>query len=94
MINRTTIRDKEIQMETTEKFWLKSYPEGMPAEVDVTQYQSLVQLLEEAFKKFSARNAYACMGKYLTYGKLDLMSQKVGAWLQQQGLKKAPVLRS
>jgi hypothetical protein len=42
MINRTTIRDKEIQMETTEKFWLKSYPEGMPAEVDVTQYQSLV----------------------------------------------------
>jgi len=75
-------------METTEKFWLKSYPEGMPAEVDVTQYQSLVQLLEEAFKKFSARKAYACMGKYLTYGKLDLMSQKVGAWLQQQGLKK------
>ncbi|MBC3811496.1 MULTISPECIES: long-chain-fatty-acid--CoA ligase [Undibacterium] len=75
-------------METTEKFWLKSYPEGMPAEIDVTQYQSLVQLLEEAFKKFSARNAYACMGKYLTYGKLDLMSQKVGAWLQQQGLKK------
>lgn len=75
-------------METTEKFWLKSYPEGMPAEIDVTQYQSLVQLLEEAFKKFSERNAYACMGKYLTYGKLDLMSQKVGAWLQQQGLKK------
>lgn len=75
-------------METTEKFWLKSYPEGMPAEIDVMQYQSLVQLLEEAFKKFSARNAYACMGKYLTYGKLDLMSQKVGAWLQQQGLKK------
>lgn len=75
-------------METTEKFWLKSYPEGMPAEIDVTQYQSLVLLLEEAFKKFSARNAYACMGKYLTYGKLDLMSQKVGAWLQQQGLKK------
>lgn len=75
-------------MQTTEKFWLKSYPEGMPAEIDVTQYQSLVQLLEEAFKKFSDRNAYACMGKYLTYGKLDLMSQKIGAWLQQRGLKK------
>lgn len=75
-------------MQTTEKFWLKSYPEGMPAEIDVTQYQSLVQLLEEAFKKFSDRNAYACMGKYLTYGKLDLMSQKTGAWLQQRGLKK------
>ncbi|MBC3861328.1 long-chain-fatty-acid--CoA ligase [Undibacterium jejuense] len=71
-----------------DKFWLKSYPQGMPAEIDVTQYQSLVQLLEEAFKKFAARNAYACMGKLLTYGELDTMSRQVAAWLQQRGLKK------
>jgi len=71
-----------------DKFWLKSYPEGMPAEIDVTQYQSLVQLLEEAFKKFSARNAYACMGKFLTYGELDTMSRQVASWLQSKGIKK------
>ena len=71
-----------------DKFWLKSYPEGMPAEIDVTQYQSLVQLLEEAFKKFAARNAYACMGKLLTYGELDAMSRQVASWLQSKGLKK------
>jgi len=70
-----------------DKFWLKSYPEGMPAEIDVTQYQSLVQLLEESFKKFAARNAYACMGKFLTYGELDIMSRQVAAWLQSRGLK-------
>ncbi|WP_211445192.1 long-chain fatty acid--CoA ligase [Collimonas humicola] len=71
-----------------DKFWLKSYPEGVATEVDYTQYQSLVQLLEEAFQKYAARNAYACMGKYLTYAEVDQMSRKVGAWLQGKGLQK------
>ena len=71
-----------------DKFWLKSYPEGIPAEIDVNQYQSLVQLLEESFQKFAARNAYVCMDKFLTYGELDILSKKVGAWLQNKGLKK------
>jgi long-chain acyl-CoA synthetase len=71
-----------------DKFWLKSYPEGVATEIDYTQYQSLVQLLEEAFQKYAARNAYACMGKYLTYAEVDQMSRKVGAWLQGKGLQK------
>ncbi len=71
-----------------DKFWLKSYPEGIPAEIDVNQYTSLVQLLEESFQKFAARNAYVCMDKFLTYGELDNLSKKVGAWLQNKGLKK------
>ncbi|MBC3921147.1 long-chain fatty acid--CoA ligase [Undibacterium sp. CY18W] len=71
-----------------DKFWLKSYPAGVPAEINVNQYQSLVQMLEEAFQKFAARDAYACMGKRMTYGELDTLSKKVGAWLQSKGLKK------
>ena len=71
-----------------DKFWLKSYPEGVPAEIDVSQYKSLVQLLEESFQKFAARNAYVCMDKFLTYGELDTLSKKVGAWLQSIGLKR------
>jgi len=71
-----------------DKFWLKSYPAGMPAEVDYTQYRSLVQLLDESFKKFAARDAFACMDKRMTYAELDQMSVRVGAWLQSKGLKK------
>jgi long-chain acyl-CoA synthetase len=70
-----------------DKFWLKSYQEGVPAEIDFTQYRSLTQLLEEAFKKYSDRKAYACMDKSITYGELDTMSAQMGAWLQSRGMK-------
>jgi long-chain acyl-CoA synthetase len=71
-----------------EKIWLKAYPKGVPAEIDYTQYRSLVHLLEEAFRKYASRNAYVCMDKYLTYAELDDLSKKLGAWLQGRGLKK------
>ena len=71
-----------------DKFWLASYPAGVPAEIDPGRYRSLVQLIDEAFGKYADRNAYACMGKYLTYGELDKLSVALTAWLQSTGLKK------
>jgi len=71
-----------------DKIWLKSYPDGVPAEIDPDQYVSLVQLLEESFVKFAGRNAFVCMGKYLTYAELDQYSRRVAAWLQSRGMKK------
>jgi long-chain acyl-CoA synthetase len=70
-----------------EKIWLKSYPEGVPAEIDSTQYRSLSHLLEESFRKYADRKAYVCMDKFLTFGEVDQMSQKFGAWLQGKGLQ-------
>ncbi|MES2150884.1 MAG: long-chain fatty acid--CoA ligase [Pseudomonadota bacterium] len=70
-----------------DKFWLKSYPQGVPAEIDWTQYRSLTHLLEEAFRKYAERTAYVCMDKAMSYAELDSMSQKMGAWLQSKGLK-------
>jgi long-chain acyl-CoA synthetase len=71
-----------------DKFWLKSYPSGVPAEIDCTQYRSLAHLLEESFRKYADRNAYVCMDKMLTYGQVDALSTKLGAWLQSRGLQK------
>jgi long-chain acyl-CoA synthetase len=70
-----------------DKFWLKSYEEGVPAEIDTTQYRSLTHLLEEAFDKHADRKAYACMGKSLTFAELDRLSNRMAAWLQSRGLK-------
>ncbi len=71
-----------------EKVWLKSYPSGIPADVDLSQYRSLVHLLEDSYKKFAARDAYVSMGKAITYGQVDAMSKKMAAWLQSRGLQK------
>ena len=70
-----------------DKFWLKSYEEGVPAEIDPTQYRSLTHLLEEAFRKYADRKAYACMGKTMTFAELDRLSGRMAAWLQGRGLK-------
>ncbi|MTV38779.1 long-chain fatty acid--CoA ligase [Duganella radicis] len=70
-----------------DKIWLKSYPEGVPAEIDNTQYRSVTHLLEESFRKYADRNAFVCMDKFLTYGELDQLSAKMGAWLQGRGLQ-------
>jgi long-chain acyl-CoA synthetase len=70
-----------------DKFWLNSYQEGVPVEIDWTQYRSLTHLLEEAFRKYAERDAYACMGKAMTYAELDRLSQQMAAWLQSRGLK-------
>jgi long-chain acyl-CoA synthetase len=71
-----------------EKFWLKSYPDGVPAEIDPDQYRSLVQLVEESLKKFADRNAYVCMDKFMTFRELDEYSRRAAAWLQSRGMQK------
>ncbi|MCD6027649.1 MAG: long-chain fatty acid--CoA ligase [Solimicrobium sp.] len=71
-----------------DKFWLKSYPKGVPAEINLSKVQSLVQLLEEPLKKYAGQPAFICMDKFITYAELDAMSLKVAAWLQTKGLKK------
>ncbi|PAY09697.1 long-chain fatty acid--CoA ligase [Bradyrhizobium sp. UFLA03-84] len=71
-----------------ERIWLKHYPAGVPADIDVTQYASLVELLEESFKKFADRKAFICMDKAITYRELDEMSSALGAYLQSKGLQK------
>ncbi|KQQ96215.1 long-chain fatty acid--CoA ligase [Massilia sp. Leaf139] len=71
-----------------DKLWLKSYPPGVPAEINPEQYTSLVHLLEESFQKFAQNNAYVCMDKFLTYAELDACSKRLGAWLQSRGMSK------
>jgi long-chain acyl-CoA synthetase len=70
-----------------DKFWLESYEAGVPAEIDWTQYRSLTHLLEEAFRKYADRPAYACMGKSMSFAELDRLSARMAAWLQSRGLQ-------
>jgi long-chain acyl-CoA synthetase len=69
-----------------ERIWLRNYPPGVPHTVDVEQYDSLVHLMQEGFRKHAARNAYAYMDRHYTFGEIDRHSADFGAWLQGRGL--------
>jgi len=69
-----------------ERIWLKHYPAGVPHDVDLTQYSSLVELIDEGFRRHASRNAYAYMDRCFTFGEIDRYSAAFGAWLQSQGL--------
>lgn len=71
-----------------ERIWLKQYPPGVPADIEPTQYSSLVDLLEESFAKFADRKAFICMDKSISYRDLDQMSLAMASYLQGRGLQR------
>ncbi|WP_407714572.1 long-chain-fatty-acid--CoA ligase [Comamonas testosteroni] len=68
--------------------WLNAYPEGVPADIDASQYPSLVALMEEAFAKHADKVAYSFMGKELTFAQVDAQSKVFAAYLQSLGLQR------
>lgn len=71
-----------------EKIWLDAYPPGVPAEIDSGEYRNISALIERSFSRFHANPAFACDGKQITYGELDVMSGALAAWLQSRGLER------
>jgi long-chain acyl-CoA synthetase len=72
----------------TDRPWLGSYPQGVPADIDPSQYPSLVALMEESFTKYADRTAYSFMGKDVSYGETDKLSKAFAAYLQGLALVK------
>ena len=68
--------------------WLAAYPQGVPADIDPSQYSSLVGLMEESFHKHAKRVAYSFMGKDVTFAQTDSLSRAFAAYLQGLGLVK------
>lgn len=69
-------------------FWTKSYPPGVPSEVDINVYDSLVELFEDTFRRFALDVAVSNFGSELTYRELDDLSRDFAAWLQHAGFEK------
>lgn len=68
--------------------WLQSYPPGVPAEIAPSTYSSIADMIEHSCKRYATRNAYSSMGKSMSFAELEVLSAKIGGWLQNQGLKK------
>jgi long-chain acyl-CoA synthetase len=67
-----------------DRVWLKSYPPGVPADIDPAEYASLKEMFEEAAAAYRNLPAYTNMGATLTYAQLDELSRAFAAWLQQK----------
>jgi long-chain acyl-CoA synthetase len=66
--------------------WLAHYPPGVPAQVATGAFESLWDLLHDAFRRHASREACECMGARLTYRDVDRLSEALAAWLQGRGL--------
>jgi long-chain acyl-CoA synthetase len=71
-----------------EKIWLKSYPPGVPAEIDVAEFCSLNEIAALSFRRFADHDAYVQMGRSMTYKELEQQSRKLGAWMQKEAALK------
>jgi long-chain acyl-CoA synthetase len=67
-----------------DKLWLKSYPAGVPAEINPEQYRSLAHLFDEACARYADRPAYSNLGRTISFRQLEAMSRAFGAWLQKE----------
>lgn len=71
-----------------DRIWLKSYPEGVPAEIGPLQFSSVADLLTSSCERFDDKPAYTCMDKTLSYCEVADLSGDFAAWLQSKNLQK------
>jgi long-chain acyl-CoA synthetase len=69
-----------------EKIWLSHYPQGVPPEVDLHAYASLVELFDRSCARYAARPAFSSMGTVLTYADVERATRDFAAYLQGRGL--------
>ena len=73
---------------TDDRPWLSAYPEGVPADLPLQAYSSLVALMRESFDRYGDRAAYSFLGRDLSYAELDRQSQALAAYFQSLGLER------
>jgi len=67
-----------------EQLWIKNLPDDVPSEIDVNQYDSLVDMFEKSVSKYADQPAFVNMGATLTYRKLEERSRAFAAYLQNE----------
>ena len=65
-----------------DKVWLKSYPAGVPAEIDPAEFMSIGEVFERSCREFADQDAYVCMGKAISYAETERLSAAFAAYLQ------------
>jgi long-chain acyl-CoA synthetase len=75
------------------KPWLQRYPAGVPAEIDLSAYASILDIFDQSCAKYRDRTAYINFDRALSYGDLDRLSRDFAAWLQSKGMRRVTAWR-
>ena len=68
---------------------LKSYPPGVPEEVDINAYSSVTDVFEQAVERFGDKPCFSNLGTSLTYKEMDRYTDQLASYLQSlPGLEK------
>ncbi|WMD21003.1 AMP-binding protein [Achromobacter seleniivolatilans] len=70
-----------------ERIWQKSYPYGVPAEIEMDGVTTLVSIVQESCRRFPDKTAYISMGRAITYAELDVLTRSFAAWLHANGFR-------
>jgi long-chain acyl-CoA synthetase len=65
-----------------DRVWLKEYPPGVPAGIEIDPGDSLVGMLDRACSRHAPRPAFSNMGRTLSYAEFDDLTRRFAAWLQ------------
>jgi hypothetical protein len=60
--------------------WLSAYPQGVPAEVNLTQYQSLVDLFDGALTKYAGNLIYSFISKSVSCSETERLVHTLASW--------------
>lgn len=66
---------------TDNRPWLAHYPQGVPAEVNLDEFKTIVAVMESSCQKYRDRPAYRNFGVTLSYGDVDRLSSQFAAYL-------------
>ena len=75
----TTAVEERIAMD---KPWLRSYPPGVPADIDAKQFASVRDIFARSIERFADLPAFSNMGRTITFREVDRLSRDFAAWLQ------------
>ena len=78
----------------TDRPWLLHYPKGVPHDIDTSQYGSLVELLDDAFRRHASRDAYYSLGKTMRYAEVDGRLEKFMTVVKVRGCAHSNDLRA
>ena len=67
-----------------ERFWIKSYAPGVPADVDIDAFSSVGEMFDRSVEKFGNNAAFVQMGTTMTFAELDGFSRAFGGYLQEE----------